>query len=70
MTHPLDTLREIAKLYPTRSHALDDWQRQFLQDQLARLEKWGDDIRLSEKQAAALDKALAAMQAAGAGGDA
>jgi len=62
---PLDTLREIAKLYPTRANALDDWQREFVQDQLARLEKWGDDIRLSEKQAAALSKALDAMQAAG-----
>jgi len=69
MTHPLDTLREIAKLYPTRSHALDDWQRQFLQDQLARLEKWGDDILLSDKQADALDKALTAMRKAGAGGE-
>lgn len=68
--HPVNTLREIAKLYPTRSHLLDDWQRAFVRDQLQRLEKWGDDTRLSEKQAAALSKALAAMQAAGAGGDA
>jgi len=65
----LNTLREIAKLYPSHSHALDDWQRQFVQDQLARLERWGDDILLSDKQAAALDKALNAMRKAGAGGE-
>jgi hypothetical protein len=61
----INTLREIAKLFPTRADALDDWQRAFVRDQLQRLEKWGQDIRLSEKQAAALDKALSAMKAAG-----
>jgi transcription initiation factor TFIIIB Brf1 subunit/transcription initiation factor TFIIB len=68
---PVSTLREIAKLFPTRAaDALDDWQRAFVRDQLQRLEKWGDDIRMSDKQAAALTKALAAMQsAAAAGGD-
>jgi hypothetical protein len=64
----INTLREIAKLYPSHSHALDDWQKSFCADQLQRLEKWGDDIRMSDKQAAALTKALAAMQAAGAAG--
>jgi hypothetical protein len=69
-TGKINTLREIAKLYPDRADALDDWQRSFCADQLQRLERWGDDIRLSEKQAAALSKALAAMQsAAGAGGE-
>jgi hypothetical protein len=63
--HPVNTLREIAKLYPSHSHALDDWQRSFCADQLARLERWGQGIRISEKQAAALSKALIAMKAAG-----
>jgi len=65
----LNTLLEIAKLYPSHSQFLDDWQRQFVQDQLQRLEKWGDDILLSDKQADALDKALTAMRKAGAGGE-
>jgi hypothetical protein len=70
MPGKINTLREIAKLYPDRADALDDWQRAFVRDQLQRLEKWGDDIHISDKQAAALDKALAAMKAKAAGGDA
>jgi hypothetical protein len=70
MPGKINTLREIAKLYPDRADALDDWQRAFVRDQLQRLERWGQGIRISAKQAAALDKALAAMQAAGAGGEA
>ncbi|CDW96339.1 MULTISPECIES: hypothetical protein [unclassified Thiomonas] len=62
---PVNTLRQIAELFPTQSQNLDEWQRGFCQDQLARLEKWGDDIRLSEKQAAVLEKALSAMQKQG-----
>jgi hypothetical protein len=62
---PVNALRQIAALYPTRAAALDHWQRQFVADQLARFEKWGDDIRLSEKQGLALEKALAAMQKQG-----
>lgn len=58
----LNTLRQVAELFPSRAEALDDWQRQFVADQFARLERWGDDIRLSSKQMAALEKALAAMQ--------
>lgn len=65
---PINALREVAKLFPNHAGALDDWQRQFIADQLARLEKWGDDIRLSEKQCVALRKALAVMQKA-TGGD-
>ncbi len=61
---PVNTLRQIQKLFPTHAHALDDWQRGFIQDQLARLDRWGDDIRLSEKQAAVLDKALTVMKKA------
>ncbi|MDD4887642.1 MAG: hypothetical protein PHO64_12090 [Thiomonas sp.] len=62
---PVNTLREIQKLFPTHAAALDDWQRGFVQDQLARLEKWQDDIRLSDKQVAVLEKVLTAMQKAG-----
>ncbi len=62
---PTTALREIQKLFPTHADALDDWQRNFVQDQIARFEKWGDDIRLSEKQAAALQKALGVLQKAG-----
>lgn len=61
---PVNTLRQIQKLFPTHAAALDDWQRGFIQDQLARLDRWGDDIRLSEKQAAVLDKALTVMKKA------
>lgn len=60
----LDGLRQIAELFPARGGALDDWQRGFITDQLARLEKWGDDVHLSEKQGAMLQKILAAMQKA------
>ena len=59
---PVNTVRQIQALFPTRAAALDDWQRGFIQEQMKRLEKWGDDIRISEKQAAVLEKALAAMQ--------
>ena len=59
---PINTLRQIASLYPSHSFALDDWQRGFCQEQIARLQKWGDDVRLSDKQHAALEKALATMQ--------
>ena len=59
---PVNTLRQISTLFPARAEALDDWQRGFVQEQLQRLEKWGDDIRLSQRQHAALEKALAAMQ--------
>ena len=59
---PVNTLRQISELFPSCAPRLDDWQRQFCQEQIARFQKWGDDIRLSEKQAVALDKALSAMQ--------
>lgn len=62
---PVNTLREIQKLVPTHAAAaLDNWQRGFVHDQLARLDRWGDDIRLSDKQAAVLQKILVAMQQA------
>lgn len=60
--NPIDTLRKISDLFPSQAQKLDDWQRQFCQDQLQRLEKWGDEIRLSEKQVAALEKILSTMQ--------
>lgn len=63
-TSAIDTLRQVADLFPKHADRLDDWQRSFITDQLARLEKWGDEIRLSEKQGVALQKALAAMQKA------
>lgn len=62
---PINTLREVAKLFPTQSSALDGWQRQFVQDKIARLEKWHDDVRLSEKQGVALQKALDTMKKSG-----
>lgn len=65
MSTPIDTLRQVAERFPTQSQKLDDWQRQFCQDQIARLEKWQDDIRLSEKQGLALAKALATMKKSG-----
>ena len=64
---PINTLRQIQTLFPTHAAALDDWQRGFIQDQLRRLEKWQDEIRLSDKQDAVLQKILAAMQKAGGG---
>lgn len=62
---PVNTLRQIQTLFPTHAGALDDWQRSFASDQIQRLEKWGDDIRLSDKQAAVLQKILVAMQKQG-----
>lgn len=62
---PVNTLREVAKLFPDHQDALDEWQRQFVTDQISRLEKWGDDVRLSEKQAAVLQKCLQALQKGG-----
>ena len=62
---PVNTLRQIQKLFPTHAHALDDWQRGFVSEQLSRLEKWGDDIRISAKQTAVLERALATMQKQG-----
>lgn len=59
---PVNTLREISRLHPQHAAALDSWQRGFVQDQLARFEKFGDDTHISAKQAAALEKALAVMQ--------
>lgn len=59
---PVNTLRQISTLLPYRAAALDDWQRGFCQEQIARFQKWADDIRLSQKQADALEKALATMQ--------
>lgn len=43
--------------------AKTDWEKQFTVDQAARLEKWGDDLNLSEKQRAVLEKIVAAGQA-------
>ena len=65
---PINTLREISKLFPTHASILDDWQRKFTDDQIKRLEKWGDETRLSEKQGAALQKILTALQKAEAEG--
>ena len=62
---PINTLRQVAELFPSRAARLDDWQRGFVQEQIARLDRWGDDVRISYKQAAALEKALAAMQKQG-----
>lgn len=59
---PVNSLREIARLFPAHQDRLDEWQRGFVADQLHRLEKWGDEIRISDKQSAVLEKALAAMQ--------
>jgi len=67
---PVNVLREVARLFPDHADALDDWQRAFCQDQIARLEKWGDDVRLSDKQTAVLRRCLQVLQAADAGGDA
>ncbi len=61
---PINTLREIQKLFPTHSARLDEWQTGFVRDQLQRLEKWNDEIRLSEKQGAALQKILGTLQKA------
>ena len=61
---PINTLREIQKLFPTHASILDDWQRKFTDDQIKRLEKWGDDVHLSEKQAVALQKILTVLQKA------
>lgn len=62
MSLPVNTLRQVAELFPERAARLDDWQRGFCQEQIARFQKWADDIRFSDKQAAALEKALATMQ--------
>ncbi|MGE0106626.1 MAG: hypothetical protein AB7S53_06610 [Thiomonas sp.] len=62
MSLPVNTLRQVSELFPQRAAHLDTWQRGFCQEQIARLQKWGDDVRLSDKQHAALEKALAAMQ--------
>lgn len=64
---PINTLRQIQTLHPQHAAALDTWQRGFLKDQLARFEKFGDDTHVSEKQAAALEKALATLQKAAGG---
>lgn len=64
---PINTLREISRLHPQHAAALDSWQRGFVSDQLKRFEKFGDDTHISEKQAAALEKCLLAMQKAGEG---
>ena len=69
MLLPINTLREIAKLFPDHQDCLDDWQRGFCTDQISRLNRWGDEIRLSEKQAAVLQKCLQTLQNA-AGGEA
>lgn len=59
---PVNTLRQVAELFPERADRLDDWQRGFCQEQISRFQKWGNEIHLSQKQAAALEKALASMQ--------
>ena len=61
----INVLREISRLHPTHAAALDSWQQGFIKDQLQRFEKFGDDTHISQKQAAALEKALSAMQKQG-----
>jgi hypothetical protein len=57
-------LREIANLWPHGNGSLDDWQIGFVEDQVHRYEQWGDDVRLSEKQVKALERALRVMSRA------
>ncbi len=52
----IDTLFQNLKFKVAEEGALTDWEKSFASDQIARFEKWGAQIRLSEKQLAILKK--------------
>lgn len=50
-TNEIKTILKSAK-----AKASTDWEKNFVQDQIARFERWGSDLHISPKQIAVLQK--------------
>lgn len=54
MTINTDEIKAILK--SAKAKAKTDWEKDFVQDQITRFERWGSDLRISPKQIAVLQK--------------
>jgi hypothetical protein len=50
--NPVEKIKELNN----RTDCLSDFEKSFVQDNSARIEKWGDETRFSEKQSALVDQ--------------
>ncbi|MEW5972345.1 MAG: hypothetical protein AB1713_01140 [Pseudomonadota bacterium] len=49
-----DEIKTLLKF--AKAKAATDWEKNFVQDQITRFERWGSDLHISPRQIAALQK--------------